>query len=212
MAAEGPVFAMPDKLVPMLRADLRRACARWIRATPDRAERRARRDSAFLREYDAEGRVFDFHALRNTYITLVVKSGASVKEAQDLARHSDPKLTMNVYTKLGVHDLATALDRLPSPTTVSPVREVARATGTHDLPFEDPRQYTRQWQRDPAQVGATPRKRESGAPVRLVGGNPLPDTAQDNAARPDAASCDKATRETRTRDLSFTKAPLYQLS
>ena len=27
-----------------------------------------------------------------------------------------------------------------------------------------------------------------------------------------AASCDKATRETRTRDLSFTKAPLYQLS
>ena len=56
----------------------------------------------------------DFHALRTTYITLVVKSGASVKEAQELARHSDPKLTMNVYTKLGVHDLAGALDRLPS--------------------------------------------------------------------------------------------------
>ncbi len=56
----------------------------------------------------------DFHALRTTYITLVVKSGASVKEAQELARHSDPKLTMNVYTKLGIHDLTGALESMPA--------------------------------------------------------------------------------------------------
>ena len=80
------------------------------------------------------------------------------------------------------------------------------------MPFEDLRQYTRQWQRDSAHPDAIPRHVESYAPVRLVGSNSLPDTAQDDAAQPSAASRTKATRETRTRDLSFTKAPLYQLS
>jgi len=45
-----------------------------------------------------EGKV-DFHSLRVTYTTLVIESGANVKEAQTLARHSDPKLTMNIYAK-----------------------------------------------------------------------------------------------------------------
>jgi hypothetical protein len=76
--------------------------------------------------------VVDFHALRATYITLLVKGGASVKVAQELARHSDPKLTMNVYTKLGVHDLTGALDALPSLTGDEPTSEAARATGTYD--------------------------------------------------------------------------------
>jgi site-specific recombinase XerD len=40
----------------------------------------------------------DFHALRHSYITMLVKSGASVKVCQELARHADPKLTMNFYT------------------------------------------------------------------------------------------------------------------
>ncbi len=65
---------------------------------------------------DHNGRVVDFHALRATYITLLVKGGASMKATQELARHSDPSLTMNVYSRLGIHDLAGALDRLPSVT------------------------------------------------------------------------------------------------
>lgn len=68
----------------------------------------------------------DFHALRATYITLLVKSGASVKIVQELARHSDPKLTLNIYSKLGVHELSGALDRLPS---LTPARPNARAWG-----------------------------------------------------------------------------------
>ena len=44
----------------------------------------------------AEGKV-DFHACRVAYINLVLDSGASVKEAQVLARHSTPVMTMNVY-------------------------------------------------------------------------------------------------------------------
>jgi len=55
---------------------------------------------------------YDFHSLRHTYVTMLIKSGASVKVCQELARHADPKLTMNVYTHLAVHDLARGLEGL----------------------------------------------------------------------------------------------------
>ena len=41
----------------------------------------------------------DFHSLRVTYVTMVCEAGATVKEAQTLARHCDPRLTMNVYAR-----------------------------------------------------------------------------------------------------------------
>ena len=56
----------------------------------------------------------DFHSLRHSYIALLDRSGATLKEAMQLARHSDPKLTMRIYGKLRRHDLAGAADRLPS--------------------------------------------------------------------------------------------------
>jgi len=37
--------------------------------------------------------VVDFHALRHTYISRLVASGANIKVAQELARHSTPTLT-----------------------------------------------------------------------------------------------------------------------
>ncbi len=43
------------------------------------------------------GGKLDFHALRLVYINLVIENGATVKEAQSLARHATPELTMNVY-------------------------------------------------------------------------------------------------------------------
>ena len=55
--------------------------ARWIREPRDRAERRERRASGFLADADSAGHVVDFHALRVTYITALVKGGASVKVA-----------------------------------------------------------------------------------------------------------------------------------
>jgi integrase len=45
-----------------------------------------------------EGKL-DFHALRTGYATLVFEAGANVKEAQTLARHSTPELTVNVYAR-----------------------------------------------------------------------------------------------------------------
>jgi integrase len=53
------------------------------------------------------------HALGHTFVTMLAKSNLPVKVVQTLARHSDPKMTLNVYSHLTVHDTATALDALP---------------------------------------------------------------------------------------------------
>jgi hypothetical protein len=62
-----------------------------------------------------DGRLFaDFHSLRHTYIARLDRSGATLKEAMQLARHSDPKLTMAVYGRARLHDLGAAVGRLPT--------------------------------------------------------------------------------------------------
>ena len=55
----------------------------------------------------------DFHALRHSFVALLEKSGATLKEAMQLARHSDPKLTMAVYGRAQLHDLGRAVERIP---------------------------------------------------------------------------------------------------
>ncbi len=73
----------------------------------------------------------DFHALRHSYIALLDKSGASLKEAMQLARHSDPKLTMAVYGRAQLHDLGQAVRRLPALLTdPTPASAALAATGT----------------------------------------------------------------------------------
>ncbi|MCL2330197.1 MAG: site-specific integrase, partial [Phycisphaerae bacterium] len=131
--ADVSVFAaMPERTAEMIRADLQRARLAWIAEAHDRAEQRERQQSDFLADIDAAGRVADFHALRVTFITMLVKGGVPVKAAQELARHSTPTLTLGVYTKLGIHDLAGALTALPPLTNESPRQEAYRATGTDD--------------------------------------------------------------------------------
>ena len=53
--------------------------------------------------------VLDFHALRTSFITNLARAGVHPKIAQQLARHSDINLTMQVYTKLDLGELADAL-------------------------------------------------------------------------------------------------------
>ncbi len=62
---------------------------------------------------DAAGRVADFHALRHTFVTNVVDSGAMPKVAQALARHSTIALTMDRYSHTLVGERADALKGLP---------------------------------------------------------------------------------------------------
>lgn len=60
-------------------------------------------------------RYADFHSLRHTYITLLEQAGASVREAQELARHSDPRLTLSRYTHTRAQALASRVEQIPLP-------------------------------------------------------------------------------------------------
>ena len=104
-----PVFALPEKTALMLHADLRR-CG--------------------IEPVDAQGRVVDTHSLRHGYISALARAGVPIKVAQTLARHSDPKLTMNVYSHLTAFDLHGAIaDALPDLMIEAPENLVV-ATGT----------------------------------------------------------------------------------
>jgi integrase len=63
--------------------------------------------------YEEGGRLFDFHATRGQFISLLAAGGVHPKVAQVLARHSKITLTMDYYTHLDVLDVAGALDKLP---------------------------------------------------------------------------------------------------
>jgi len=133
------VFAsMPDKLAVMLRADLRKARAVWIRATADRRERRKRRASSLLAYRDEAGRVADFHSLRHTFISNLARGGVHPKIAQGLARHSTITLTMDRYTHTVMGELADGLTALPDLTPAHPQSEQQKATGTDGM--SEPRQ------------------------------------------------------------------------
>ncbi len=70
-------------------------------------------------DYITKAGVADFHAAgRHTYITQLLRHGASLPEAKELARHTDVKMTMK-YAHIGLGDQARALATLPSPKTES---------------------------------------------------------------------------------------------
>ena len=67
---------------------------------------------------------YDFHALRHQFISDLAKAGVSLKAAQELARHSKPELTANIYTHLSLKDTAVEVEKLASvPTESSPTGE-----------------------------------------------------------------------------------------
>lgn len=62
-------------------------------------------------EIPGEGKI-DFHSLRVTYCSMLDYSGASAKENQQLARHSTPALTMNVYVRTQVDRVRGVVESL----------------------------------------------------------------------------------------------------
>ena len=61
-----------------------------------------------------DGRKVHFHSLRHTFCTLLQVHGASLREAQALMRHSEPRLTQIQYTDASQLPLAPAIGRLPT--------------------------------------------------------------------------------------------------
>ncbi|MBV8076675.1 MAG: tyrosine-type recombinase/integrase [Planctomycetaceae bacterium] len=103
-----PVLALPMDTAKMVRRDLARA------GIPD-------------------PETYDFHGLRHTFVTHLVRSGTSIKVVQALARHADPAMTLGVYTHVQVLDLARGLDGLPSLTSAHGHAAVVTGTYGHTL-------------------------------------------------------------------------------
>ena len=100
------------KTAKMMREDLAAARRAWIAETDDAKEIRRRKKSDFLKYRDSNGRFADFHANRHTFITNLSLVGVSPRDAQELARHSDIRLTMNLYTHVALEDKARAIGKL----------------------------------------------------------------------------------------------------
>lgn len=62
---------------------------------------------------DESGRRMDFHALRETFCTMLAVNHVPLADAMHLMRHSDPKLTMKIYTDASQLALADSLAKLP---------------------------------------------------------------------------------------------------
>jgi hypothetical protein len=97
----------------MMRRDLAAARETWIENAPTEDDRLLRRKSDFLRYKDSQGRYADFHANRHTFITNLGRAGVNPKTAQTLARHSDIRLTMNIYSHTDLLEKTEAVRRLP---------------------------------------------------------------------------------------------------
>jgi len=68
--------------------------------------------AAGIPKKDAQGHVADFHSLRHTFCTSLHCAGASQREAQELMRHSDPRLTASTYTDTKLLGLRAAVEKL----------------------------------------------------------------------------------------------------
>lgn len=124
---------MERKTHKMTRLDIKAARIAWIEETKVPEERKAREESDFLKYQNDDGLFADFHSNRHLFITSLERAGLSPKMAQTLARHSDVRLTLGIYTHVGLHDQTAAIASLPPPPGGNDTETEAaelRATGT----------------------------------------------------------------------------------
>jgi len=84
--------------------------------------------------YETPDGIADFHAAgRHTHITELLRNGASLPQAKELARHTDVKMTMR-YAHIGIEDQAKALSALQMRCIPGVVdrREVSQDGGVDD--------------------------------------------------------------------------------
>jgi integrase len=111
-----------------------KACEQWLQ--PDLA-------AAGVDYIDHNGEYADFHALRHTFISRLNRGGVPISTAMNLARHSDPTLTLKTYghvstddRKAGVETAAfrgpkPALQEASEPPARKRIRKCAEPTASH---------------------------------------------------------------------------------
>src|SRR5262249_8141251 len=101
-----PVFNVPEKMMPVMKRDLKRA------RIPYKDER---------------GRYADFHALRKSAGTMLGLAGVPTRIRQLFMRHGDVRLTLQTYDDSDLYDLQEAVRALEKLN----LREVGQPTGTN---------------------------------------------------------------------------------
>jgi integrase len=100
----------------MMERDIMAARDAWLdEAKEEPAELKQRLKSDFLCYCNHDGLFADFHSMRHLFITSLERAGVSPKMAQTLARHSDIRLTLGVYTHVELPDCSAAIESLPPP-------------------------------------------------------------------------------------------------
>ncbi len=69
--------------------------------------------AAGISKKDSQGRVVDFHSFRHTFCTYLHLAGVPLREAMELMRHSDARLTMSIYADSSLFALRPAVEKLP---------------------------------------------------------------------------------------------------
>jgi integrase len=124
LSLEEPLFPISDrvpggqyrKTSKMIEQDLMAARDHWLDEAKDEPEElRWRLKSGFLCHCNHDNLYADFHSLRHWLITGLARAGVKPKMAQMLARHSDIRLTLGVYTHVELSDRSAAIEALPAP-------------------------------------------------------------------------------------------------
>jgi integrase len=97
----------------MMQRDLDAARKKWIKEAKTESEREARERSDYLAYCNHAGRYADFHSCRHLFITSLERAGVRPKVAQTLARHSEIRLTLNVYSRTELSEQTAAIGALP---------------------------------------------------------------------------------------------------
>lgn len=115
-SAGKPVFApgyWSERGAEIVAHDIEAARRKWIGEAKTKKEQASRESSDTLRAENAAGEVFDFHALRVQFISNLAIAGVPLTAAQQLADHSTPTLTANIYTRWGPAEMADQVAKLP---------------------------------------------------------------------------------------------------
>ena len=62
---------------------------------------------------DDQGRQSDFHALRRSFNTHLAQAAVDPQTRKEMMRHSELRLTLDVYTDKGMLPMAAAVEKLP---------------------------------------------------------------------------------------------------
>jgi integrase len=105
----------------MIELDLKAARQKWLEESETSEECEELLKSDFLRYCNHDGLFADLHSCRHKFVTSLEHAGISPKMAQTLARHSDIRLTLGVYTHVELPDRTAAIGSLPGPPEMNSV-------------------------------------------------------------------------------------------